>query len=1361
MANYTRKALPFIMKGINITQPGDRIGPQYAQIIQNMRCLRIGEWRQRPGMTRITDGTQNGLGSPIRSIIALNNEADGTFRRIVGTANGNLYIDNANHNGYLSPITGFSGDPMTSALARPERSPYPYALIADRQKMGKVNSAGVFSEWGLTAPKLSVSAELAQIAYKNIEPCDTVGDFTADNATIAVVDRVPVGTSVSRFLFDVGNSGWVSIVPTALDESIQPGMQIKINNVETIVDSVYQAITNTSIASISYDSLGASGNCTIQLTTPSTGLKRDSVLLLTSGGTTELIRVLSVTLGPTGFPSIRAFTTNSFTTGTTVAGQASFRVYLPGSVANGQSITSSFLQLTTTADGLSKAKRFWGSSQDLTTVTLGNETRPVTGDDYIHISVKVSDFSKITEIQLQLDFDDTNDNTTRFTRNYYFKSIRQPDFQGVISQTSPALTSQQVRIQRQQLDAYTRQALEEERNRLYQEMASTNSSFGGGLYGFDDRQSRINEIDSILNNAGYGIGDGEGPLSISANAGANQWTELKIPLNTFQRVGSDNSRGWRDIRGLQVTVQGGTGSASTVIGIDSIWIGGSYGMTTQSNEDVTGGSQLVGINYVYRARNTVTGSRSNPSPPMRSALFPQRQGVTVNIPGGYPDSQADVYDVFRIGGTLTTYHLVASVPSNGSNTVTFVDVIPDDVAITYPLLENDRFKPWIRPDVPRSGTCRVVGTSVTWLSGDVFNTNWVRGNQILIDGRVYTLYAPPGSSTRLELNESAGNIASATFSLPEPMMDGQPLPVVFGPFGTGVSGEFFFGMGDPVNPGYLYWTNGNDPESCGDVNILEISGPSEPLLGGTIIDGIIFVWSDRRSWRIFPSFSGGASGGGSQFYAQETAMGKGLTSRWGVTVGDQIYFISWDGIYATRGDAVTSLTDETLAPIFRRDATDTKIPNYGPNVLAPLGSLLPISFATADLSKMRLTYSKDGLYFHYKSIAGPNRTLYYSFLTQGWVEDTYTTDNSDSVILTSRQYGGGRDQILIGTETGKLLTYGQSNVDADYPIPVRIVTCEETWDDSRALKQLGDFMLDLDPGAANISISQRLWYDNGRSYYDTGQPIQVTSQNLGRQRFIRTLVDNTNEANLMRRSVALDLSWTTHSFGQTVIYEWQPAAILKTETITPVRYTDWERPANGRNVWLQGMTLAANTFGVTGDLVIQGDDGTGTVISINHNGEETKPYVWEPFITHQVRIACSVPWQFFGLEFVYKSEPEKVVRWHTQNTSLGMVGYAHIRDMLITHQSSADITLQILVDGIPGPSYTIPASNDERTKTYLPIRPLKGKLFQFILTSTEGFRLYLQDCEVRIKPWGLSQSNYITARPFGDGNFDNGDGARI
>src|SRR5262249_36921896 len=155
-----------------------------------------------------------------------------------------------------------------------------------------------------------------------------------------------------------------------------------------------------------------------------------------------------------------------------------------------------------------------------------------------------------------------------------------------------------------------------------------------------------------------------------------------------------------------------------------------------------------------------------------------------------------------------------------------------------------------------------------------FNTAWVRGTQITISDRTYSFYSNPVSTTFLELNESAGAQTNVPFQIVDPQLDGQPMPSVFGPF-SGAAGEFLFGCGDPINPGYLYYTNGNDPESASDVNYLELCGPTEKLMNGVVLDGIVYCFSDKRSWRILPSFQGGQSGAGSDFYPQETSMGKG------------------------------------------------------------------------------------------------------------------------------------------------------------------------------------------------------------------------------------------------------------------------------------------------------------------------------------------------------------------------------------------------------------------------------------------------------------------------------------------------------
>ena len=177
---------------------------------------------------------------------------------------------------------------------------------------------------------------------------------------------------------------------------------------------------------------------------------------------------------------------------------------------------------------------------------------------------------------------------------------------------------------------------------------------------------------------------------------------------------------------------------------------------------------------------------------------------------------------------------------------------------------------------------------------------------------------------------------------------------------------------------------------------------------------------------------------------------------WGVAFGDQIYFISWDGIYATKGDALVSLTDESLAPLFRRDGTESTFNSfYG---------VSPISFSEGNQKYMSLTYSRDGLYFTERDIEGNQVVWYYGFLNQGWSIDSYTPQSS----RIFRESGGTADVLLMGSFNGFLYQYDiAERDDAGSTISFRMVTREEDWGDSRAQKQMGDVAIDVDPGAVN------------------------------------------------------------------------------------------------------------------------------------------------------------------------------------------------------------------------------------------------------------------------------------------------------
>jgi hypothetical protein len=99
-------------------------------------------------------------------------------------------------------------------------------------------------------------------------------------------------------------------------------------------------------------------------------------------------------------------------------------------------------------------------------------------------------------------------------------------------------------------------------------------------------------------------------------------------------------------------------------------------------------------------------------------------------------------------------------------------------------------------------------------------------------------------------------------------------------------------------------------------------------------------------------------------------------------------------------------------------------------------------------------------------------------------------------------------------------------------------------------------------------------------------------------------------------------------------------------------------------------------------------------------------------------------------------------------TSHGFMGWQHVREVNIGHRSTADLTLVITPDVGLGYGFTIPNSHDLVTKTKVTINPMKGKIFQYYVTSTAPFYLFLNDVEIKLGLWGRT-GPYQNVKPFG------------
>ncbi len=1289
------KRLPqkFIHKGVQLARPGDLLLPGECQIARNVRSYTGGVVQPRPGLQQINASAMTGQ---IHSIRRLNDDVGQTFStplqsyaRIVGCGT-RLYTDNSAHNAFTEVDSGYSGNPLSIIMHRPEQSPQPWAYISDSLRKRKVRVDGLDFDWGIAPPNVPPTATVAAPASKTVDDFEaaTFGDWSAGGAAAGALtnpDRV-TATAITHILYDSGSTGWALVNPASMTE-LREGMFLTTSAAaeSVIVKSIHKAVTTTTIESVQYDS-GSTGLCTVKLSASTGELAVNTMLRNTTLG--ENVRVLSVTPGLDGIPSFRCFTVGTFAATNAISGLDAFRAYFANTHAAAETLATKMLQLAISGAGVTYVERT--VALDLSTVS----SRPVRETDTIAISLQVDNPSLVSEIKVMLDVDaSAND----FTRNYYYHTVRPSDLTPALSNTLSELSVQQRVIQRRQIDRFE----------------------DSGLRTTRDSPIFLEELDEVYETAGPG---GLLPSEINQTIpGDSQWTPLFIPVKSFldNRVGSDGSRTLKNVAKLRVSVNA---SAGVTLKVDAWWIGGTYG------PDTAGGSPLY---YRFRYRNKATGEPSAWSPAMRSGVDVQRERLTLT-PVFSADPQVDLIDWIRRGGALNTYRYVGTQGNSG----TLTDDYPDDVIGSNPVVLDigsggdsqnelagfDSFQPFPVVDSPKSGTCQVKGTEVTWATGDQFNTNWVSGNLIVINNVPYTLHSSPTSVTRISLNENAGTLTGVSFYLPDAIKAGQPLPAVWGPSGGGSTGLFLFGC----DQGTLYWTNGNQPGLARKSNQLEVTSGSETLMNGGIYDGRPYVLSSEKMYEIRADNQGG-------FETQEVANSIGVFSRWAACFGPMIWFIGRDGqIYESEGGQPRRISEDL----------GVLLPHEGQPGVAVNG-INPPDFT--QMSALRLFFGDGMLRFTYLDTGGINRTWLRDLSAGGWASlDTFTPEAT----CHYDEEGQGVHSELVGGRDGRLYQVtGES--DHGSAIACQYRTGAVDGGDGRSKKLFGDFYVSLDRDGATVSVQP--------GFDDYSVLPAPTNISTGSNRNPH-VIDVNAGAGTLARNVALDFSWSV-STGAPSLYEWQPSFVEQPED-TNKRATDWTDGGYIGAKWLQGVRIECDTGGLNRTVDVQGDNRTViATLTINSNGQAVVPKSFTPAVTHLMRLVptASSSWRLWRVEWVFEPEPELVTDYITQVTGDGMANYKHWPEVEIELLSTATVIYVTVIDGVSY-AYPIDSTAGARVKRRFRLQAVKGRTIQHKLTSGAGFRLYRKDCHIFTKAWGDAGS-YQSVQPFGDDH--NVVGARI
>jgi hypothetical protein len=261
---------------------------------------------------------------------------------------------------------------------------------------------------------------------------------------------------------------------------------------------------------------------------------------------------------------------------------------------------------------------------------------------------------------------------------------------------------------------------------------------------------------------------------------------------------------------------------------------------------------------------------------------------------------------------------------------------------------------------------------------------------------------------------------------------------------------------------------------------------------------------------------------------------------------------------------------------------------------------------------------------------------------------------------------------------------------------------------------------------------------------------------VGAQNVNRIPIDIAAGLGAQNVNLALAFTWT----GVSSLFGFEIAALPKPER-TQLRTTDWIDL--GGSMWIQGILLTCNTFGITRTVQLQVDGnpvgGSEVTLSVTHNGELQIPYAFSPLIGHRIRLTPqdgSEVWEVFAIVPVGTKSPEAVTIWEPQPTSHQLRGYMHVREVRPKVQGTAGTTCTIATTCEFGSfSLQVPLTGQVQ-KPFVACPPNKGQIYSWSVTAP-AVRVWAEDFEISCKSWGES-GPYVVVRPFGEVGSE---GARI
>jgi hypothetical protein len=1300
---YTRprEGFRFALGGVKTNAVPDALPPDKYPYAQNLRSYLNDSVRTRGGMQLVFSTTASPI-TDLRSYTELGednlpqfltrNAADGIW---LGTL--------AGAGSSVGSLAGGGASPGASMIPfRPAQSPNPWMYIANGSDYKKFSApaASVVTQQkvGIAEPQVECEAALGGVDTNFLFYLFSSNPaYAASGVASSAVNQTRITDTVQSVFSDPAYSSLYTVGVTSmtgLGDGYNRQMVLSINAIATTVQDVYPAQTNPiGIAGIYYYS-GSTGRCVVVPKNMTGGPGTEGQSIYTQNFLASLRRGSLVKFSGGSETCIVWSVTEGpdgtvcFETSTTGTHTTAETFTQPPAiqVLGGAPVVGQTITSQTVGFNLSGA----GLGTQTSTASLGSPfvatNYSFQPEDYFHVSVAFVTLASLNEFKVLLDVGDGT-----FTSNFYYYTIRVADIQAAVNNSLTQLGAAQLVTQRALID---------------------------------DEQSV-----AVRNQGTTTSGDQMTP-------GDGQWADIIFPISSFTRVGTDTTKSLQTVNAIQFLFNMNAATDCS-IGWNSVVGGG--------EPDV--GPSSAPYRYRVRPRSSVTGAKGNPSPDMRYGINPRRCQTTVYLPSASYDAQIDTWDIFRYGGTITSWRKIGQTASSNTS---FIDNYDDDAASEGEELEEDNLEPWPTIDVPLSvvsGSTSIVGTTAFVPMAAASNVlRYLPGNLVQLGGiNVYTLRTRPtlisGAYVLFQFVENAGVQSGVPVTIYEPAMARQFLPYMAGPDAAGT----VFAWGDPLRPGTVSFAKNYAPDAAPDSYNIEVTPPSEPMLAGEVIDGLFYSATPERWWAWYPQ-----DNPLQRYSLIQQPIDRGCVAPFGhCNDGKSLYWWAKDGIWSS---SKGSLTDADLYNIFPHEGLAGQNVTYaGFTVYAP-------DYSRA--GTFRLAYCNGYLYATYQDTTGMLRALVLDLKRMAWMPDVYASP--PTVFCALEQQEG---TVLSETERYPVLVAGDQLGNVAQPVdgtedyegnPVQCVVCTREWDggDLRAGMQWGDMWLYSNPTTA-LTVTPMSFGSPATTpttVAATGGAASQTPISLGGE--------------LLADFLGMMITWAdTYAGGApaTLLNAWQPSLIPKPETIAD-RYTDWYDGGTEQAKYMQGFLLHADTLNAVKGLQARDGDALGLhafTPAVQHNGESIKAYSFvAPFIAHMVRLEPTdqQPWRFFDVDWIFEPTPESAETWQTQGTAHGLQGYMHVKQVYACYAATQPVTLTITsYDGQSPQPIVMPATGGAMQKTTFILTANKGSLYFYAATSSAPFALFLDSWEIWVGGWSR-QDKYLRYRNIG---APTGDQARV